>query len=102
MCVFCKIINKELSGEFVFEDQNLIVIKDLYPQAKTHYLIIPKKHISTISDIEDHDRDLIGGLFLVARDLAKKEKILGYKLNFNVGKEGGQEIMHVHLHFLAN
>jgi histidine triad (HIT) family protein len=65
-------------------------------------LLIPKKHIATISDMADKDSEVIGWLFLLARDLAFKMNILWYKLQFNVGKEGGQEIMHVHLHFLAD
>ncbi|MCK9272850.1 histidine triad nucleotide-binding protein [Candidatus Gracilibacteria bacterium] len=101
-CLFCKIINKEIPSEFLYEDENYIVINDLYPKAKTHMLIIPKHHISTITDMTDDDRDIVGGMFLVARNLAKERNIEGYQLTFNVGKGGGQEIMHIHLHFLAN
>lgn len=101
-CLFCKIINKEIPSEFLYEDENYIVINDLYPKAKTHMLIIPKHHISTITDMTDDDRDIVGGMFLVARNLAKERNIEWYQLTFNVWKGGWQEIMHIHLHFLAN
>jgi len=74
-CLFCKIINKEIPSEFLYEDENYIVINDLYPKAKTHMLIIPKHHISTITDMTDDDRDIVGGMFLVARNLAKERNI---------------------------
>ncbi|MDD2565316.1 MAG: histidine triad nucleotide-binding protein [Candidatus Gracilibacteria bacterium] len=101
-CIFCKIINKEIPVETVFEDDNYIVINDIHPKAKVHMLLIPKKHIETINDLENNDRNLVGGLLLLARDLSKKLNIQGYKLQFNVGEAGGQEVMHIHLHFLAN
>lgn len=101
-CLFCKIINKEIPATPVYEDENYLVINDLRPKAKTHMLIIPKRHISTITDMEDSDSDIVGGMFLVARNLAKERNITGYKLQFNVWKGGWQEIMHIHLHFLAN
>ncbi len=102
MCIFCSIIAHEIPSIPVYEDENYIVINDLYPKARVHMLLIPKKHIPTISDMNDTDKDTVGGLFLIARDLAHKMQISGYKLQFNVGKDGGQEVMHIHLHFLAN
>lgn len=101
-CIFCKIASSEILSEFLYESDNVFVIKDLYPKAKVHYLIIPKKHISTITDLEDSDSNLIWEMFLLARDIAKKENINWYKLQFNVWKDWWQEIMHIHLHFLAN
>ncbi len=101
-CIFCKIINKEIPSAPVFEDDSFIVLNDLHPKANIHMLIIPKKHIPTISDLNDSDKDIIGQMFLLARDLAKKDNITWYKLQFNVWKEGWQEVMHIHLHFLAN
>ncbi len=101
-CIFCKIINKEISSNFIFEDEDIIVINDLHPKSRIHMLIIPKKHIPTISELEDLDQNLIGKIFLVTRNLAKQNNINWYKLIFNVWKDGWQEVMHIHLHFLAN
>lgn len=102
MCIFCKIINKEIPSDPIFEDENYLVINDLYPKSRIHMLIIPKKHIDTINDLEESDKDMIWWLFLLAKNISIKENIVGYKLHFNVGKEWWQEIMHIHLHFLAN
>lgn len=70
MCIFCSIIAREIPSTPVYEDENYIVINDLYPKARVHMLLIPKKHIPTISDMIDSDQNIIGGLFLIARDLA--------------------------------
>lgn len=102
MCLFCSLIAREIPSVPVYEDEDYIVLNDIHPKARIHMLLIPKRHIASISDMVDSDRDTIGGLFLLARDLGKQMNIPGYKLQFNVGKEGGQEIMHVHLHLLAN
>ncbi len=101
-CIFCKIINKEISSDFIFEDEDIIVINDVHPKSRIHMLIIPKKHIFTISELEDIDQSLIWKMFLIARNLAKEKNISWYKLMFNVWKEWWQEVMHIHLHFLAN
>lgn len=99
--IFTKIINKEIPANIEFEDDKCIVIHDINPKAPVHLLIIPKKEIPSIIDLEDNDSDLIGYLFLVARDIAKKMNLDGYKLIFNVGEKGGQEIFHLHLHLLG-
>jgi histidine triad (HIT) family protein len=75
MCIFCSIIAHEIPSTPVYEDENYIVINDLHPKARVHMLLIPKKHIPTISDMLDSDQDTIGGLFLIARDLANKMQI---------------------------
>ena len=80
-----------------------MVIKDINPKAKTHLLIIPKKEIPTINDLEDDDRELLADMFFVAKRLAKELWIQeGYKLNFNVWEKGWQEVMHIHLHLLSD
>lgn len=101
-CIFCKIINKDIPVTVVFEDENYIVINDIHPKAKVHMLLIPKKHIETINDLEDNGSALVWWLLLLARDLSAKLNIPGYKLQFNVWKAWWQEVMHIHLHFLAN
>lgn len=103
MTIFTKIINREIPSEIIFENEKVIVIKDINPQAKTHLLIIPKKEIPTINDIQEEDTELIAELFFVAKNVAKNLWISdGYKLHFNVGEKGGQEVMHIHLHLLSN
>ena len=103
MTIFTKIINKEIPAEIVYEQENIIVIKDINPRAKTHLLIIPKKEIPTINDLEIEDRELLADMFFVAKKLAKEMWIEdGYKLNFNVWPNGWQEVMHIHLHLLSN
>lgn len=101
--IFTKIINKEIPSDILFENQNIIVIKDINPQAKKHFLIIPKKEIQSIDHIEDDDKHIISEMFFVARDIAKKlDVIQWYKLHFNVWEKWWQEIMHLHLHFLSD
>ncbi len=102
-CLFCKIINREIPTEFLYEDENYVVFKDINPAAPVHLLLIPKKHIRSMNDITSEDETLISGLFMVAKDMAKKQDVneSGYKLLFNVEKGGGQEIFHVHLHLMG-
>jgi len=100
-CLFCKIINKELPSGIVFENSIAVAIKDIYPKAPVHILIIPKKHIVSINQMEEADKELVGGLFLIAKQIAVKKKLNGYKLLFNVGRESGQIVDHLHLHLLG-
>jgi len=103
MTIFKKIIDKEIHADIVYEQDNIIVIKDINPQAKTHLLIIPKKPISTINDLQIDDRELMADIFFVAKKVAKDLWIdEGYKLLFNVWKKWWQEINHIHLHLLSN
>ena len=103
MTIFTKIINKEIPADIVYEQDNIIVIKDIYPEAKTHLLIIPKKEIPTINDLEENDRELLADMFFVAKKVAKQLWIEEwYKLCFNVWEKWGQQIMHIHLHLLSN
>jgi histidine triad (HIT) family protein len=103
-CIFCKIAAHKINSDIVFENDEIIAFKDLYPQAKTHILIIPKKHIDTIKDLKEDEQDeiLVGKVVLVARDIAAKLGLSGYKLQFNVGRDGGQIIFHIHLHLMSN
>ncbi|MFC1647550.1 histidine triad nucleotide-binding protein [Patescibacteria group bacterium] len=101
-CIFCKIINKEINSEIVHEDDKCVAFKDINPQARIHILLIPKKHIPTVADLEEGDEEVIGHMIKVAKDLAQENECKGYKLLFNVGKEAGQIIFHVHLHLMGN
>ena len=102
-CLFCKIANKEVPAEIVYEDEKVIVLKDIHPKAPLHLLIVPKKHIPSINHLELRDKELIGGLFLVAQKIARAEGVdkTGYRLIFNMGKDAGQTVDHLHLHLLG-
>lgn len=103
MTIFKKIINKEIPAEIIYEQDDIIVIKDIFPKAKTHLLIIPKKEIPTINDLKNEDRELIAEMFFVAKKVAKNLWIEEwYKLSFNVWSKWWQEVMHIHLHLLSN
>jgi len=102
-CLFCHIINKTLATEFVYEDDLVVAFNDIHPKAPIHQLIIPKKHIATINDLTNEDAQMIGRLYLTAKELAKQQGVAdtGYRLVMNCNKHGGQEVYHLHLHFLA-
>jgi len=102
-CLFCKIVNNEIGAEKVHEDDQTIAFKDINPQAPVHLLVIPKRHISTINDIEGEDQALVGYMVHVARDLARQNNIdeSGYRLIMNCNSEGGQTVFHIHLHLLG-
>ncbi len=103
-CIFCKIANKDIDSELIYEDDEIIAFNDIHPQAKHHVLIVPKKHIPKISDLNENEQDeiLVGKMFLIARDIAKERELDGYKLQFNVGESAGQIIFHIHLHLISN
>jgi len=102
-CIFCKIAEKEIKSEVISEDKNFVVFKDINPKAPIHLLIIPKKHIGPINAIGEKDKEIISGLILKARETAEKMDISenGYRLIFNIGRDAGMEINHLHLHLLA-
>ena len=96
-----KIINKEIPGKVQYEDEKCFAFDDIYPKARVHILICPKKHIPTIADLEEGDEKIIGHLVKIAKELAVKNNCAGYQLLFNVGKEAGQVVFHVHLHLMG-
>jgi histidine triad (HIT) family protein len=102
-CLFCKIVNREIPSEFLYEDDAYVVFKDINPAAPVHLLLVPKKHIRSINDLTGEDRDILSGLFMVAKEIAREQGVneSGYKLLFNVEKGGGQEIFHIHLHLIG-
>jgi histidine triad (HIT) family protein len=102
-CLFCKIVNRELPADIVFEDDELVAFNDISPQAPTHMLIIPKKHIATVNDLTDAEIDLPGKLILRAKAIASEKGIAetGYRLIMNCNEQGGQTVFHVHLHLLG-
>lgn len=102
-CIFCKISNKEIPSQSLFEDGEIMAFRDLRPQAPSHILIIPKRHIATIDETKDSDALLLGKMILTAKNVARSEGLseAGYRLVFNVNSGGGQEVYHIHLHVLG-
>ena len=102
-CLFCNIINNKIQTDLVYEDDDVIGFKDINPQAPYHLLFIPRKHISTVNDIETEDADLIGKLVLAAKTVAKDLKFAddGFRILMNCNDHGGQTVFHIHLHLLA-
>ncbi len=101
--IFTKILNKEIPSEIVYEDEEIFVIKDINPKAKIHLLIIPKKEIPTINDLQKEDKELLANMFFVAKKLAKDLNVEEwYQLHFNVWAKWWQEVMHIHLHFTSD
>ncbi|MFH1509732.1 MAG: histidine triad nucleotide-binding protein [Candidatus Nealsonbacteria bacterium] len=102
-CVFCKIVNKDIQTKFLYEDEQIIAFNSIDPKAPIHILIIPKKHITSINNLEKEDKELVGKIILVAKDLAKEKDIseAGYRLIFNTGKDAGQTVDHIHLHLIG-
>ena len=102
-CLFCKIAAKEIPASIVFEDDKVVAFRDLNPQAPKHVLIIPKKHIATIDDLEEVDIGLVGQMVFTAKKIATDEGISqsGYRLIFNIKSDGGQQVYHIHLHMVG-
>jgi len=102
-CIFCKIINKEIPSEKVYEDENILAFEDINPKAPVNILLIPKIHFASLNEIPDDKKGLIGDLLIAAKKIAAQKKIdkKGYRIVLNTGKESGQEVSHVHFHLLG-
>lgn len=102
-CIFCKIINKEIPSNIVYEDEKVLALEDIKPKAPIHILIIPKKHIHNINNVESGDKELIGHLCFTAKIIAEEQGITekGYRLLFNIGPDAGQTVDHLHLHLIG-
>ncbi|MDD4990220.1 MAG: histidine triad nucleotide-binding protein [Candidatus Pacebacteria bacterium] len=98
-CIFCKIVKRELPGDIVYENEKVLAFKDINPKAPVHILIVPKQHIESVNS--ENSENIIKDLILGAKDIIKRDAIGGYKLVFNVGKEAGQTVPHLHVHLLA-
>jgi histidine triad (HIT) family protein len=102
-CTFCQIVRGETPATIEYQDDSVVVFKDIYPHAPVHLLICPKKHIRSLNDLVDQDKDLLSDMILTARKLAKEKGIAksGYRLLMNVESGGGQVIFHLHMHLLG-
>jgi len=102
-CIFCRIVAGELPSDIVYQDEHFLAFRDIEPQAPKHVLIVPKTHITSLTELTEEQQDLAGRLIILAKDLAEKEEIAksGYRLVINCGSEGGQLVPHLHLHLIG-
>ena len=102
-CIFCKIAKGEVKSNILYQDDKVVAFPDINPKAPVHILVIPRKHIASVSDLTEADETLVGHLFTVAAKLAKEQGISkrGYRLVVNCGPHAGQLVDHLHLHILG-
>ncbi len=102
-CIFCKIYKGEIPSDILYRDEDCFVIRDIVPKALVHLLILPTRHFTYLSNMTSDDEGMVGHLFMVARDMAKKEDLTesGYRLIINQGPDSGQVVPHLHLHLLG-
>jgi histidine triad (HIT) family protein len=102
-CIFCKIIAGEIPSSRLYQDGRVTAFRDINPVAPTHILIVPNQHIASVNVLTEADEQLVGQLFTTARQLAEEEGIQesGYRLIINTGKDGGQDVQHLHLHLIG-
>ncbi len=102
-CIFCQIVRGESAAKLVYEEENLVAFNDIKPHAPVHILLVPKKHIRSINDLEEEDRAVLADLVFAAKKLAVEQGIAktGYKLVYNVERGGGQFVFHLHLHLIG-
>ena len=102
-CLFCRIASRQSPADIVYEDDTVVAFRDIYPKAPVHLLIIPRRHIASIGDLDADDAELIGRCLLAARRLGEITGFAerGYRISVNCGPEGGQVVYHVHFHFMA-
>ena len=102
-CLFCRIVRGEIPASLVYSDPEVVAFRDIHPQAPTHILIIPRAHIPSVNELASGDAELMGKLFLVARELAGEEGVSGdgFRMVVNAGPAAGQTVFHIHLHLLG-
>lgn len=102
-CTFCSIVAGEQEADLVYEGEEVVAFHDVNPQAPIHILLIPREHVSTVNELEESHAEVVGKLFLKARDLAQKQGIDedGYRLVMNTNRQAGQSVFHIHLHLLG-
>jgi histidine triad (HIT) family protein len=102
-CLFCRIIAGEIPGKFLHQDDRLVVLQDINPQAPLHVLVIPRKHVATLNDLSQEDDGLIGEMLRRAAIVAREHGVAesGYRAVFNCNREAGQTVFHIHLHVLG-
>ena len=102
-CIFCEIISGQVSSKTIYEDEHVLAFEDIAPKAPTHVLVIPKKHIPTLNDLDEDDVLVMGKIFRAVQQIVLDRGIheTGYRTVFNVNEAAGQEVFHIHLHVLG-
>ena len=102
-CIFCRIADKTIPSDIVYEDDEILAFKDVNPQSPLHLLFIPKKHISSVNEVSSEDAEVIGRIILKIRDMAKEAGVSesGYRIVMNCNEDAGQEVFHLHVHLLG-
>jgi histidine triad (HIT) family protein len=102
-CIFCKIVRGDFGTEFIAESAKAVAFRDIQPSAPVHVLVVPKRHVSSLADLDSNDQSLAGELVLLAAEVARKQGIAesGYRLIANTGADGGQTVFHLHFHLLG-
>ena len=102
-CLFCRILDGDIPADIIHESDSTVAFRDINPQAPTHVLIIPRRHISTINDLSPGDAELVGSMYLAAKEIAQQEGLTedGYRTVMNCGEGAGQSVFHIHLHLLG-
>lgn len=101
-CLFCRIVRGDIPSQKVYEDDDVLAFRDIHPKAPVHFLIIPKKHISSLAEAEPEDAPLLGKMLSLTRTLALQEGCRnGFRVIINTGRDGGQEVGHLHIHVLG-
>jgi histidine triad (HIT) family protein len=102
-CLFCRIIAREIPASIVYEDEDVLAFNDINPQAPTHVLVVPKRHVSTLNELATGDDQLVGGLVRRAAAIAAERGIAagGFRTVFNTNRDAGQTVFHIHLHLLG-
>jgi histidine triad (HIT) family protein len=102
-CLFCRIVAGDLAATIVLENEHAVAFDDLNPQAPTHVLIVPRRHIATLNDLQAGDQAVVGELLTMARDVARERGLAaaGYRTVFNCNADAGQTVFHLHLHLLG-
>jgi histidine triad (HIT) family protein len=102
-CLFCKIINREIAGSIVYEDDHVLAFNDINPQAPTHVLLVPKRHIESLNELRSEDDQIVGELVRRAAAIARDRGLSapGFRTVFNTNRDAGQTVFHIHLHLLG-
>ncbi|HUK55449.1 MAG TPA: histidine triad nucleotide-binding protein [Nitrospiria bacterium] len=102
-CLFCRIVKKEIPGRIVYEDEAVVAFEDINPQAPVHILVVPRKHVDSLMNLTQGDKELMGSLFMVANELAKTHDLnpSGFRAVINTGPGGGQTVYHLHVHLMG-
>ena len=102
-CIFCRIASGDIPANVVYQDDQVVAFRDLNPQAPTHVLVVPRRHVATLNDLGEADAGLVGRMYLAARQIAADEGVAerGYRTVFNCNADAGQSVFHLHLHVLG-